>query len=86
MLGPLADKAFNEAKGPALAVLAVLVIGAFVFWRVRRGRRGGPEAWAEAACPACIGLGLTAGRVPALEGLAGPGIPPPDAAAVQEPG
>jgi membrane protein DedA with SNARE-associated domain len=71
LLGPLADKAFNEAKGPALAAAAVLVASAFVFWRVRRGRRGGPEAWAEAACPACIGLGVIAGRVPALTGLAG---------------
>lgn len=31
LLGPLADQAFNAAKGPTLLVLAVLVVGAFVF-------------------------------------------------------
>ena len=76
LLGPLADQAFNAAKGPALAVLAVGVAGAFVFWRVRRGRRGGAEAWAEAACPACIGLGLVADRVPGLAGLTPPKVSP----------
>src|SRR5437667_434325 len=30
LLGPLADRAFNQAKGPALAVVAVLVGGALV--------------------------------------------------------
>src|SRR5215813_5817208 len=69
LLGPLADRAFSAAKGPALAVLAVLLAGAFIFWRARRGRRGGAEAWAEAACPACIGLGLIADRVPGVAGL-----------------
>jgi membrane protein DedA with SNARE-associated domain len=77
LFGPLADRAFNAAKGPALLALAVLVAGAFVFWRVRRGKRGGGEAWAEAACPACIGLGLIADRVPGLTGLTAPGISPP---------
>jgi membrane protein DedA with SNARE-associated domain len=86
LLGPLADKAFNQAEGPALVVVAVLVVGALVFWRVRRGRRGGPEAWAEAACPACIGLELIAERIPALAGLTGPDLSPPDIAPAQEPG
>ena len=77
LLGPLADRAFDRAKGPAVAVLAVLILGALVFWRIRRGRRAAPEAWAEAACPACIGLSLLAGQMPALAGLAAPD--PPDA-------
>jgi hypothetical protein len=47
-------------------VLAVLVAGAFVFWRVRRGRRGGAKAWAEAACPVCVGLGIISDRIPGL--------------------
>jgi membrane protein DedA with SNARE-associated domain len=71
LFGPLADRAFNQAKGPALAALAVLVAGALVFWRIRRRRREAPPAaWMEAACPACIGLNLLAGRAPGLAGLA----------------
>jgi len=77
LLGPLAVQAFNAAKGPALLVLAVLVAGAFVFWRVRRGRRGGAEAWAEAACPVCVGLAIISDRIPGLAGLTAPEVPPP---------
>jgi membrane protein DedA with SNARE-associated domain len=77
LLGPLADRAFGVAKGPALAVFAVLVIGALVFWRARRGRRGATEAWAEAACPACLGLNALAGHVPAVDGLTAPDPPAP---------
>src|SRR5262249_309051 len=40
LFGPLADRAFDRAKGPALVAAAVLVIGTVVFWRGRR-RRGG---------------------------------------------
>ena len=76
LLGPLAVQAFNAAKGPALLALAALVAGAFVFWRVRRGRRGGAEAWAEAACPVCVGLGFVSGRVPGLAGLMPPKASP----------
>ena len=76
LLGPLAVQAFNAAKGPALAVLAVAVAGAFVFWRIRRGRRGGAEAWAEAACPVCVGLGIISDRIPGLAGLTAPEVPP----------
>jgi hypothetical protein len=54
----------------------VVVIGALVFWRTRRGKREAPEAWAEAACPACIGLNLLAGRSPVVAGLDAPD--PPD--------
>jgi membrane protein DedA with SNARE-associated domain len=36
LLGLLAVRAFDQAKGPALAAAAVLVAGAVIFWRVRR--------------------------------------------------
>src|SRR2546430_16448895 len=39
LLGPLADRAFDRAKGPALAAAAVLIVAVVVFWRVRRRRR-----------------------------------------------
>jgi hypothetical protein len=74
LLGPLADRAFDRAKAPAVAILAVVLIGALVFWRARRGKRGAPEAWAEAACPACIGLNLIAGQMPVVAGLTTPDI------------
>ncbi len=70
LFGPVADQAFNQAKGPALAAVAVLVAGALIYWRVRRRRRmAAPAAWTEAACPACVGLSVLAGRVPDLAGL-----------------
>jgi membrane protein DedA with SNARE-associated domain len=73
LLGPLADRAFDQAKGPALIALAVLAAGTVVFWRVRRRKRtAAPAAWMEASCPACIGVSLLTGRVPGLSGLAGP--------------
>jgi membrane-associated protein len=72
LLGPFAHRAFDRAKGPTLAALAVLIVGALVFWRARRGKRAAAEAWAEAACPACLGLNLLAGRMPALAGLTAP--------------
>jgi membrane protein DedA with SNARE-associated domain len=73
LLGPLADRAFDQAKGPALAAGAVLVAAGLVFWRIRgRKRAAVPAAWTEAACPVCIGLNLLAGRVPPLSGLADP--------------
>ena len=78
LLGPLAVQAFNAAKGPALLALALLVAGAFAFWRARRGRRGGAEAWTEAACPVCVGLGIISDRVPGLTGLTAAELPPPE--------
>jgi membrane protein DedA with SNARE-associated domain len=66
LLGPLADRAFDRAKGPALAVAAVLIV-AGVVWQVRRA--AAPAAWMEASCPACIGVSLLAGRVPGLADL-----------------
>jgi sugar phosphate permease len=71
LLGPLADRAFNQAKGPALIAAAVLAAGTVVFWRVRRRNRAvAPGAWMEASCPACLGVSLLTGRVPGLAGLA----------------
>jgi membrane protein DedA with SNARE-associated domain len=80
LLGPLAYRAFQQAKGPALAALAVLAAGALIFWRARRGKQAAAEAWSEAACPACLGLNMLAGRAPALAGLTkpGPADPSPD--------
>jgi membrane protein DedA with SNARE-associated domain len=72
LLGPLADRAFDQAKGPAMAAVAVLAIGALVFWRVRRRNRV-PAAWTEAACPACLGIRALAERAPGLTGLV-PGL------------
>ena len=73
LFGPLADQAFKQAKGPALIAAALLVAGTVVFWRVRRRRRAAARgAWMEASCPACIGVSLLAGRVPALADLAAP--------------
>ena len=63
LLGPAARDAIDEAKGPAVIVIVALVIGALVFWLVRRGRRGGAEAMAEAACPACLALSFAGERL-----------------------
>jgi hypothetical protein len=55
LLGPLADRAFDQAKGPALVAGAVLAGAGLVFWRARRRKRAAvPGAWMEAACPACV--------------------------------
>jgi membrane protein DedA with SNARE-associated domain len=67
LLGPLADRAFDQAKVPALAALAVLAAGALLFWRARRRNRLA-AAWAEAACPACLGVRALAERIPGLAG------------------
>ena len=56
LLGPAARDAIADAKGPAVVVIVALAAAAVVFWLVRRGRRGGAEAMAEAACPACLAL------------------------------
>jgi membrane protein DedA with SNARE-associated domain len=87
LLGPLADRAFNQAKGPALVAAAVLIAGTVVFWLVRRRKRAvAPAAWTEASCPACLGVSLLAGRVPALAGLAAPDSPGPADPAGSGPG
>src|ERR1700733_711854 len=72
LLGPLADRAFDQARGPAVAAVAVLAAGALIFWRVRRRNRA-PAAWTEGACPVCLGVRALAERVTALTGLV-PGL------------
>jgi membrane protein DedA with SNARE-associated domain len=90
LFGPLADKAFNQAKGPTLIAGAVLVVGGLVFWRVRRRQRtAAPAAWTEALCPACVGVSALAERVPSLAKLArlDPASPPgPEGPGGQGPG
>jgi len=73
LLGPLADRAFDQAKGPALAAAAVLLLGTVLFWLIRRHRRGASAAWTEASCPVCVGVTLLSDRIPALAGLGGLG-------------
>ncbi len=81
LLGPLADRAFNQAKGPAIAVTAALVAGTVAFWLFRRRRRGASAAWTEASCPVCVGVTFLSDRIPALAGLgAVPAPGTPDAA------
>ena len=69
LLGPLARDAIESAKGPALAVLAVVAVAGVVVWVVRRGRREGAQAATEACCPACLTLGLLVPKVGGLEDL-----------------
>ena len=69
LLGPLADRAFNQAKGPALVATTVLVAGIVAFWLLRRRKRGTSAAWTEASCPVCLGLTVLSDRIPALAGL-----------------
>lgn len=71
MLGPLAHRALDRAKGPTLVVIGAAVVAALVVWLARRGRRSGTQAFAEAACPACLVLGGLAERRLGLAPLAG---------------
>jgi membrane protein DedA with SNARE-associated domain len=70
LLGPLADRAFDKAKGPTLVVLAILIAGTLAFWLLRRRRRTTAAAWQEASCPVCLGVTLLSDRIPALAELA----------------
>jgi membrane-associated protein len=64
LLGPAARDAIDQAKGPAIAVIVLLVIGAAVFWlRRRRTPAAAGEAWAEASCPACLALSFVGERL-----------------------
>jgi membrane protein DedA with SNARE-associated domain len=72
ILGPLAARAFDQAKGPALAAAAAAAVAALVYWRARRRKRAAPAAWMEATCPACIAVNLLTDRVPTLAELTGP--------------
>ncbi len=74
LLGPLADRAFSQAKGPALVAVAALAAATAAFWLVRRRKKAtAAGTWREASCPVCLGLGLLAERVPGLDGLTGAG-------------
>jgi membrane protein DedA with SNARE-associated domain len=55
-LGPAARHALQKARGPAVVVMAALVVGAVLFWLRRRGRHAGGQAAAEACCPLCLVL------------------------------
>jgi membrane-associated protein len=70
VLGPVASDALDRARTPVLAALAVLIAGGLALWLIRRGRRGGLEAWTEACCPACLALGLAAAARQAMGGSA----------------
>jgi membrane-associated protein len=59
-LGSAAIHMLHAATGPALAVVAVLVAGAAVFWLLRRGKQAGAGGLLEAACPACVALAIAA--------------------------
>jgi len=67
VLGPVARDAVESAKGPALAVLALVALGGIALWIRRRGRRKGIQASAEACCPACLALGLLVPRAAGME-------------------
>jgi membrane protein DedA with SNARE-associated domain len=69
LLGPVARDAIQSAKGPALAVLALVAVGGVVLWIRRRGRRNGLQASSEACCPACLALGLLVPHAAGLEAL-----------------
>jgi membrane protein DedA with SNARE-associated domain len=68
-LGSAARKALDKARGPTVAVLVAVVLGGIAFWLVRRGRRAGGQAFAEASCPACLVLGLVSERQPIVADL-----------------
>jgi membrane-associated protein len=81
LLGPLATRAFDQAKGPALVAAAALAVAAVIFWRARRRTQADPAAWKEATCPVCIAVSLVADRVPVLADLTGPDPAPDEPAA-----
>jgi len=64
--GTAAADLLESARGPIVAGLVVLAAAGAVVWFVRRGRRGGPEAWAEASCPACLAIGALVTGVDAV--------------------
>jgi membrane protein DedA with SNARE-associated domain len=66
--GSSARHVLRTATGPALAVLAVLVLGALTFWLARRGKRPG-VGLVEASCPACLALAFLAEQPHELEEL-----------------
>lgn len=69
-LGSAAVHVLRTATGPALAALAVIVLGGIVFWFTRRGRRLAAGGLAEGACPACLALAYLAEQPPDVQALA----------------
>jgi membrane protein DedA with SNARE-associated domain len=70
VLGPAARRALDRARGPAVLVLAAVVVAGAGAWLVKRGARRGAQAASEACCPACLALGAlspTAFGLSALE-------------------
>jgi membrane protein DedA with SNARE-associated domain len=65
-LGSAAVHLMHAATGPALAALAVIVVGGIAFWFARRGRRLAAGSLAEAACPACLALAYLSEQPPDL--------------------
>ncbi len=61
-LGSAALHALLAATGPALAVIAVAVAGAIVFWLARRRRNRAGVGLIEGACPACLTLAFLGER------------------------
>lgn len=64
-LGEPARDLIERFTVPAIIVVLALVLGAAAFWLIRRGRNAGTQAWTEAACPACLVLGVVGERVAA---------------------
>ncbi len=69
LLGPVARDAIESARGPAIAVLALVALAGVALWIRRRGRDKGLQASAEACCPACLALGLLVPKPAGLESL-----------------
>lgn len=69
LLGPAAREALEEAKGPTIAVLAVVALAGVAFWLRRRGTRTGLQSAGEACCPACLALGAITPKAFGLEPL-----------------
>jgi membrane protein DedA with SNARE-associated domain len=76
LLGPLARQALDRARDPALVAIGLAIAVAVVVWLARRGGRAGSQALAEAACPACLALGVLAERRLGLGPLAGRPLAP----------
>ena len=68
-LGSAALRVVHTATGPALAVLAVIVLAGIVFWFARRSKRLAAGGLAEAACPVCLTLTYLAEQPRDLETL-----------------
>ena len=63
VLGAAAREAIDRARGKAVVALIALAVLGAVVWLVRRGRRAGAQSFAEAACPACLAIGLSTASI-----------------------